>query len=216
MADSDSLQVVHLCEHLTLIGSPRNWACFWYVKALKGEDMGNMPSPQAFTLAGVSHVLRKGSPDDVLTWTGEAVARLTKDFGNLAFVPIPASTAAVGSPSAGRTGQIAAAAAAAHSGARFADVLRWREVRQSSHSGGGTRDPNELFQNLILTGDIYLNEYVVLIDDVLTTGAHLAAATRLLRAAGAWVWTGVVAARAVHSRSDGHTFQVRREIVSLG
>ena len=75
------------------------------------------------------------------------------------------------------------------------DRLRWKTIMTPS-SQGGTRDPQELYDNLVVTKEPPKGS-LVLIDDVRTTGAHLLAAAGRLAEKGARVPLAVCAARTV-------------------
>lgn len=69
-------------------------------------------------------------------------------------------------------------------GAEAIDVFRWRHVMPSANNGGGTRDPEALYEALVIRPGA-LNGWVpdrpcILIDDVLTTGGHVQASDAAL------------------------------------
>lgn len=76
-------------------------------------------------------------------------------------------------------------------------------------SQGGTRDPQELYDNLVVTEEIP-NGGIVLIDDVRTTGAHLRAAAAKLAQKGGRVSMAVCAARTVLNQ-DQNPFSIMEE-----
>ena len=91
------------------------------------------------------------------------------------------------------------------------DVLRWKTPIMKAHEGG-ERDPLTLLDLLDEPLEpITRGMRVVLVDDVMTKGGHMAACARLLAEHGAAVRLGVVAAHAVHEhqRSAGDVFMPR-------
>ncbi|WNG49178.1 phosphoribosyltransferase [Archangium minus] len=76
------------------------------------------------------------------------------------------------------------------------DILRWKMAKQPSHAGG-TRDAQELYENLVLTAAPSEGVVHVLVDDVCTGGGHLRAAKRRLEDADATVDYAVCAGRTV-------------------
>jgi len=99
----------------------------------------------------------------------------------LQLVPVPNSTCTVAQQQPPSTLLLAEAiASATTAGAEVSDCLRWARPQAPSHLGG-TRDRTRLFRDLVLVSNPRRGK-VVLIDDVVTTGAHLeTAAARLQR-----------------------------------
>lgn len=85
------------------------------------------------------------------------------------------------------------------------DCLRWARAQIPSHRGG-TRDRVHLFRDLVLVKRPSSGR-VVLIDDVVTTGAHLAAAAARLRSAGYECHEAICVARA--EQLTGSTLSVK-------
>lgn len=76
------------------------------------------------------------------------------------------------------------------------DCLRFRKVMDSASRGGGTRNPQTLYNNLVLIEDVLAAD-VILIDDVRTTGGHLRAARALIIEQGAECDLAICAGRTV-------------------
>jgi orotate phosphoribosyltransferase len=76
-------------------------------------------------------------------------------------------------------------------------------------SQGGTRDPQVLYDNLVITRELPSTP-IVLVDDVRTTGAHFVAAVAKLARAGVASSLALCAARRVDTQEDS-PFSVREE-----
>lgn len=72
-------------------------------------------------------------------------------------------------------------------------AVRFQLAMPKSHQGG-TRNPDELARNMV-TRPGFKAEQVVLVDDVMTSGAHIKAARRVLEQAGIPVVHAIVCAR---------------------
>ena len=208
------LSVLHLCEYLTERGSPRSqgdWDAYWFVRACKAESLENLAKPIRLSLLDQRCALSAGNADAVIDWFGAVAAAACVDAPDapIAFVPVPSSTATEGAPSAGRTALFATAVSERWPHESYVlDVLRWTEPMQKAHEGGA-RDQGILYEKLLSTEPVRYGERVVLVDDVLTRGGHVAACAALLWDGGAEVEFAITAARTVLARSQGPAFGAR-------
>lgn len=176
------------------------------------------------SLNGYSHVPVRGrrrffdnnNRQDVVGWFAEMVSdHFTAEpvDGPIVLVPVPGSKVDVAFAGMPRTAQLAQAIAAQlNDGTIVKDVLRWLEPMPSANEEGGTRDPAELFNNLVLIENVD-GDRVVLVDDVLTSGGHLQACAARLREGGAAVLMAAVAGRADEHQVDD-PFAVRIEDIN--
>jgi len=102
-----------------------------------------------------------------------------------------------------------AKALAVQLGGEVWDRLRWKTIMTPS-SQGGTRDPQELYDNLVVTKQPPPKGSLMLIDDVRTTGAHLLAAAARLAEKGGRVPLAICAARTVWNQ-DEEPFSILEE-----
>jgi Phosphoribosyl transferase domain len=136
---------------------------------------------------------------DAVEWFGEmassiVAAELGTDRG-VVLVPIPDSRSVI-ETSRSRTVSLADATAARLPAATVRDVLRFDQVMHSAHANQGARDAPSLFLHMRLCESLAGGPRFVLIDDVVTTGGHLAAAAATLREQGVEVQLAVCAASA--------------------
>jgi hypothetical protein len=120
---------------------------------------------------------------DTVEWLANAVA-LILDMQRLprplVLIPVPDSHCTLPADTP-RSMSLAEAVATHTSQSGVFDGLRWRRAMKPSHRGG-TRDPEELSDNLVLLGSIPFGTPVI-VDDVVTTGNHLrAAAAKIISA----------------------------------
>lgn len=113
-------------------------------------------------------------------------------------VPIPNSSALRRTRSF-RTLELSQGIANSIEHANVVDALRWKKDLGKSHKGG-SRDPDVLYDNLQLIKEI--GGPVVLFDDVMTSGAHIIAAHRLLSEAGVEVILGLTIGRVTKEQKN--------------
>lgn len=184
-----SLRVYCFCTYLTDIGGGwhgRDYDAHDFIHALKGRQLNGYAQ---IPVSGKSKRLDNTNLDKAIDWFGVMVADYLEEEGIRnppSLVPVPNSDSVVnaGSP---RTARLARAIAKRLTRtSQVADVLRFERKMPSANQQGGTRDPEELYKRLVVTGDISRSPYV-LVDDVLTSGGHLKACAARLRRAGAKV-----------------------------
>jgi len=121
-----------------------------------------------------------------LDWFGSVSAMILKiqrPVFPIVFVPIPDSDCILSDSRIPRTYRLAEAIANRMAkSAAVSDALRWRHQQTPSHNGG-TRDSARLLRELELVSPPDAGT-VILVDDVLTTGAHILASAARLRSAG--------------------------------
>lgn len=126
--------------------------------------------------------------------------------------PVSNSSTTISSTTPPRTARLAdAIAKKIGAGVSVHDVLRWNVNLGPARSGGGPRDPQILYDNIVsLRSSISWGPTVVLVDDVLTAGGHLKACAAFLRTYGATVDLAVCAGRTVYA-PPAHPFEVVEE-----
>jgi predicted amidophosphoribosyltransferase len=192
-----ALKVVSFATYLTT--SDSTWRdedyCAWmFIKALKGKSFsgyGRVPVGRKLLR------LDRTNADDAIGWFGEMAGVYLADklSKGVVLVPIPNSNSTVAGDEIGRTVALAEAIASNLDGIEVLDCLRWKEEMTPS-SQGGTRNPQELYDNLRVTKRV-ANSKIVLIDDVRTKGSHLIAAKARLRRKDARCLMAVCAGRTV-------------------
>jgi hypothetical protein len=137
--------------------------------------------------------------DQALEWFGSLAAwvvRTKRLMPPIVLVPMPNSNCLIDAPVPSRTVTLARAIEAQIPGAAVVDCLRWRRLTLASHRGG-SRDFGSLLSNLIVSCSFPVQGTLVLVDDIVTTGAHLRAAALALRKSGLECEDAVCVARAV-------------------
>jgi hypothetical protein len=171
--------------------NPHDRAAFKFIRTIKANDSGSCWSLDTTNLA------------EAIDWFGE-LAALVLAMKNLplphVLVPIPDSRCLVGELTVPRTVPLATAVAKYSQNAVVSDVLRWKKSRKPSHTGG-SRDPQALYDNLILTDSSTQGTYV-LVDDMFTRGGHVLAAAARICAPPFRCRHAVCLGRAVFERQD--------------
>lgn len=180
-----------------------------FIKAIKGKTVngyGFVP------VAGRHLRLSEGNKEDSLSWFASMAAEaLHPVLTAPLIVPVPPKSAVLGSESAGRVGSVSHLLAQLLPDAQVWDGLRWIQPLRRAHEGG-SRDADFLFAHLVATGPTVKAESILLLDDVLKTGAHLHAASLELDRVGMAVTHGLAAGRAVAMPWDS-PFEPRVEVL---
>ncbi len=130
-----------------------------------------------------------------------AIKVLNMNVKDCVLVPIPNSVAVVSHEAEYETIRFARAISSKTGLASISvcDALRWKTTALSSHRGG-SRDPQILNENLQVV--VCPEHPVILVDDVMTTGAHMTACARKLQAVGVDIHCGLVAVRATWDQRE--------------
>lgn len=199
-----ALRVVCFSSYLTTIGGWRgvDHDAHDFIDAIKDRSINGY---SRVPVRGRRRFFDNDNRQDIVGWFAEMVSdHFTAEpvDGPIVLVPVPGSKVSVAFAGMPRTAQLAQAIATELNDGRIVkDALRWREPMPSANEDGGTRDPAELFNNLVLIENVD-GDRVVLVDDVLTSGGHLQACAEKLRAGGAEVLMAVVAGRADENQVD--------------
>ncbi|NRD64766.1 phosphoribosyltransferase [Corallococcus exiguus] len=88
---------------------------------------------------------------------------------------------------------------------QVADVLRWAQPMQNTHGEGGSRDPEQLYPHLLVTGPVPAGRRLLL-DDVCTGGGHLRAAAYVLEKSNVLVEHALCAVKAEGAPTPQHNY----------
>jgi hypothetical protein len=170
---------VSLNAGLTL--SQPEWNAFKLIQALKGKKFrgyANIPMSNGYYFR-----LEQSNANSAVGWFASMAERhivQRKTPTPVVLVPVPNSSCSVSSETLPRTVTLAQSVSSQVKPSSVVDCLRWHQPISSASSAGGTRDPQYLYDNLVLTAEISAEGTYILIDDMKTTGGHLQACrTRL-------------------------------------
>jgi predicted amidophosphoribosyltransferase len=205
-----ALRVISFATYLTnvdVVWRGEDYDALKFVKAIKGKAINRYAH---VPVGKAKRRLQEQNADDAIGWFGEMAMAPTRDLRiphPLILVPSPNSSCTTTNGKVPRTTRLAKALAV-QLGEEVWDRLRWKAIMTPS-SQGGTRDPQELYDNLVVTKEPPKGS-LGLIDDVRTTGAHLLAAAARLAEKGARVPLAVCAARTVWNQ-DEEPFSILEE-----
>jgi hypothetical protein len=159
--------------------SQENWDARVIVEAIKGDNFKGY--------ANVNIGVKRYSIDyanrlNAIEWFADMVKKDTAFKGNYTLCPIPDSTCTVKAGRCSKVQVLAERLAASIPNLSIWDGLRFiREMPKSRTTG--MRDEATLFKALRVTSSPP-DEFIILLDDVCTTGAHARAAARILQDRG--------------------------------
>jgi hypothetical protein len=209
------LTVVSFATYLTSIENKwrdADYAAHKFIKAVKGKPF---KASAYIPVLGTRRYLDMGTANSSLGWFAEmANAYLWEKQtpGPLVLVPLPNSPCALNTNIIPRTFFQAQALAQRLNNTTVLDCLRWRVAKESASGGGGTRHPQELYDNLAVTAQVPQNTRLVIIDDVRTTGGHLKAARAVLLAYNGYCDSSICAGRTVHNQDEDPFSRLEEEI----
>ena len=207
-----SLKVYCFCTYLTDIGGGwrgKDYDAHDFIHALKWQQFKGYAQ---IPVSGRIETLDNTNLGQAIAWFGVMVADYLEEENirnPSLLVPVPNSDSVVNAGPPRTTDLALAIAERLTSASQVADVLRFEIKMPSANQQGGTRDPEELYKRLVVTGDISRSPYI-LVDDVLTSGGHLKACAARLRQAGAEVSMAFCAGRASDEQPND-PFAVRVE-----
>ena len=183
-----------------------HWTALHFAKAIKGTPLAGyatLSTPVGETIR-IDRTTAGAAPE----WFAQLVTAAVpwRDLLPCAFVPIPdaACDLAAGRPS--RTFVLAETLVSALGGdVAVCDVLRWSRPMFPAHMADGSRDAQTLYGRLRLRGRRWplAGQRLVLVDDVVASGAHLRSAAAFLIDCGAVVLAAICAARACEALAGG-------------
>lgn len=223
-----ALRVASLCGYLCNISIPwRKGAggdhdAHDWIQALKGKHFNGYAQ---VPVCGGLHRLTDENASDAIQWFGEMAAahlvakKITKPF---VVIPVPNSSSLIGSATKPRTRKLANAVLE-HLGkgrGRVLDCLRFKQNQGSASSEGGPREAARIYKNLVVLRDEITefladledgeDYYVLLVDDVTTSGGHLRACAARLKRAGLEVDSVICGGKTVYDQSK-RAFDIREE-----
>jgi hypothetical protein len=167
------------------------------VKVIKKDETA-IRATDMTDLDGMTVRLATGNRDDVLRMFGKWGVRRLQTLGAVKsiIVGVPGSshTTPGGQFTAGRM----AAAVAQFGGGNAKPILHFTQAMKPAHAGNKQARDVDFLVSVLACTEQQVTGPVVLVDDVVTTGAHMVACARKLRELGASVSIGLCAAKTVH------------------
>jgi hypothetical protein len=209
------LTVVSFATYLTSIDNQwrnQDYDAYKFVKAVKAQPF---KYSARVPVLGTLYYLDQNNSNDALGWFAQmatAYVREKKTPGPAVLVPLPNSRCTVGNGVLPRTLAQAQALAANLRHTTVLDCLRWKVEKPSASGGGGTRNPQALYNNLALTAPVPQGPKLIIIDDVRTTGGHLKAARATLLGQHGTCDLAICAGRTVQNQDEEPFSRLEEEI----
>lgn len=192
-----ALPVYSRAQYLTAqVGQmrPEDFNATHLVKAVKGLPL----HPNAYTnvqIAGEWVKIVEANKDRAVDWYAEWATEYVGGLqGTKVLVPVPSSKSTPETGADFRTAIIANKIAAGCTNTIVAPLLRFKKPRLNSREEGGSRDPDVLYSEMVLTGSLPAGT-IILVDDVLTGGGHLKASSWVIDDSGRSVHSAVCCGR---------------------
>lgn len=209
------LTVASFATYLTSIDNQwrdQDWNAYKFVKAVKAQPF---KYSARVPVLGTLYYLDQNNSNDALGWFAQmatAYLREKKTPGPAALVPLPNSRCTVSNGIMPRTLAQAQALASSLRHTTVLDCLRWKVQKPSASGAGGTRNPQELYDNLALTAAVPQGTKLIIIDDVRTSGGHLKAARAMLLGQNGNCDLAICAGRTVHYQYEEPFSRLEEEI----
>jgi hypothetical protein len=202
------MENISYCRYKTTPGgwTPAQCITQGIVKAIKGKPFNGY---RDITVGGTTRRLEPGNSDLASDWFVEQVLEETEfDDGLYTLVPIPDRDKTPTARHLARTFTLAQ---------KLVEGLPnqfdiWDHLRFRKPMPEKTRDEQALYANMVCTTDSPPAGYVILLDDVCTTGAHARAARRRLIEIGAKDFIAMSVARTM-LQSDEDVFGFRSDLI---
>lgn len=190
---------------LSFIGYPsyqaRNrsdWRAFNATMALKGVPFNGFSD---INISGTKHIITADNTGPILEYFGQRVARLAAKIAPGAAIFVLPSSGCTNFDEDAKAGRLAAAIRGAGTGIHVATPFRWTDAMPKTAGGEGTRNAAILQGKLRFMAPVGVQR-AILVDDVMTTGAHLRAAARTIEAHNITPVSGICFARTVWERPE--------------
>jgi len=217
---NEPLRVWSACTYpSTELGAQRGvflqdtWHAEKFVKAIKGDDLKKGFAYVPVPIGGPCRRLNNGNKDEACAWFGEMIAKKFRITApGLLLVPVPPHDGTdSGVVRKSRIWAIAEAVAEQNRACVATVGITWRNPMQSARRGG-TRSLTTLLQNCVAADSIRPGASILLVDDVITTGHHLAACATRLRKVGANVLLGICVGRTVTEQESEPFSWIERSV----